>query len=279
MGRFLLFIGIFTIQFPDLMNPPPIAIITGAYGAIGKAISLQMVQKGYTTVLSGKDESKLKSTVDEIRKITGNPNVRFEAVDLSLKSGIKAMADRWDGPLHLLINNACTAPRQRTETSEGIEMEFATNVLGYFWMIVYFRKFLQYQEDARIINVASYWAGELDLNDLEFKIRRYDNDTAYRQSKQADRMLTAAFAEKLKKYGIAINSCHPGDVNSKLSNSLGFGGHETPAEGAVTPVWLATDPALKGITGKYFANKSESFCQFSQDTKAIEELYATCEGY
>ena len=54
---------------------------------------------------------------------------------------------------------------------------------------------------ARVVNVASYWAGGLDLEDLEFKRRRYDNDAAYRQSKQADRMLTVAFAERLR--GIA----------------------------------------------------------------------------
>jgi retinol dehydrogenase 12 len=35
---------------------------------------------------------------------------------------------------------------------------------------------------ARVVNVASYWAGGLDLNDLEFTRRSYDNDQAYRYS-------------------------------------------------------------------------------------------------
>jgi len=42
------------------------------------------------------------------------------------------LAAEWEGPLHVLVNNAGTTPRQRMETLEGIEMQFATNVLGYF---------------------------------------------------------------------------------------------------------------------------------------------------
>jgi NAD(P)-dependent dehydrogenase (short-subunit alcohol dehydrogenase family) len=92
------------------------------------------------------------------------------------------------------------------------------------------------------VNVASYWAGGLDLGDLEFKRRPYDNDQAYRQSKQADRMLSVAFAERLREHRVWVNACHPGDVRSRLSANLGFGGHETPEQGAATPVWLATAP-------------------------------------
>jgi NAD(P)-dependent dehydrogenase (short-subunit alcohol dehydrogenase family) len=80
-----------------------------------------------------------------------------------------------------------------------------------------------------VVNVASYWAGGLDLGDLELERRRYDNDAAYRQSKQADRMLSVAFAERLRDAGVTANACHPGDVVSTLSRNLGFGGHETPA--------------------------------------------------
>jgi hypothetical protein len=41
-------------------------------------------------------------------------------------------------------------------------------------------------------------------------------------------------------------------VNSKLSNNLGFGGHETPAQAAQTPVWLAIDSETVDLTGGYF---------------------------
>jgi NAD(P)-dependent dehydrogenase (short-subunit alcohol dehydrogenase family) len=72
-----------------------------------------------------------------------------------------------------------------------------------------FTDILKASAPARAVNVASYWAGGLDLTDLEFKRRNYDNDKAYRQSKQANRMLSAAFAEKLKPHQIAVKACHP----------------------------------------------------------------------
>ncbi|MDH4200664.1 MAG: SDR family NAD(P)-dependent oxidoreductase, partial [Spirochaetia bacterium] len=169
------------------------------------------------------------------------------------------------------------------ETADGIEMQFAANVLNYFWMSLAFRPHLKKtasdNRSARIVNVASFWAGDLDLNDLEFKKRRYSNNTAYRQSRQANRMLTAAFAEKFKGDGITVNSCHPGEVNSALSNSMGFGGRHSPDQGAQTPVWLATSDDVENITGKWFSSFKSEPCPFSRDKAAIEELYGICEKY
>ncbi len=165
------------------------------------------------------------------------------------------------------------------ETTEGIELQFATNVLGYFWMMKAFEDVLTASAPSRVVNVASYWAGDLDLGDLEFKKRPYDNNTAYRQSKQANRMLTVAFAKKWEALGIAVNACHPGDVNSNLSNSLGFGGHETPAQGAETPVWLATSVEARQHTGLYFENGNPRSCPFSRSANAIDRLYEICDQF
>jgi len=67
--------------------------------------------------------------------------------------------------------------------------------------------------DARIVNVASYWAGGLNLDDVEFKNRHYNNDSAYRQSKQANRMLSTYSSSLLAPDGIKVNACHPGEVS------------------------------------------------------------------
>jgi NAD(P)-dependent dehydrogenase (short-subunit alcohol dehydrogenase family) len=178
-----------------------------------------------------------------------------------------------------MINDAAVTPKKREETPEGIEMQWATNVLGYFWMIKFFSAVMQEHAPARIVNVASYWAGDLDIYDPEFKNRYYNNDTAYRQSKQANRMITAAFAQRLMDKNISVNACHPGDVRSTLASNLGYGGHETPHQGAETPVWLATSPELSGITGRYFEHKQESKCRFGSNISQVEELFRICESY
>jgi retinol dehydrogenase 12 len=255
-------------------------LVTGATGAIGKAIAQRIAEIEDTeVVLVCRDQHKAEQAVKEIIDITNNPRVRFELADLGRHQEIKKLAERWTGPLHTLINAAACTPRNREETTEGIELQFATNVLGYFWLTDEFTEILKSVAPARVVNVASYWAGGLDLTDLEFKRRNYDNDKAYRQSKQANRMLSAAFAEKLKPYQISVNACHPGDVNSVLSNNLGFGGHETPYQGAGTPVWLAIHPIGQEATGCYFEHVAEADCPFSRDKQAVNALYETCERY
>jgi NAD(P)-dependent dehydrogenase (short-subunit alcohol dehydrogenase family) len=254
-----------------------IVFITGATGAIGKAIAENIAtDKIYHVVLVVRDEKKAVETADKIRWKTGNENVEYAIVDLSDHKQIYGFAGSWKKSAHILINNAAATPRRREENKYGIELQFATNVLGYFSMMEAFTPHLSGSQPTRIINVASYWAGGLDLSDLEFKNRPYDNDTAYRQSKQANRMLSVAFADRLRDQHIFVNACHPGDVNSKLSNDLGFGGHETPDQGADTPVWLATHSVGIENTGKYFEHRRETVCRFSQDKESINRLYEIC---
>jgi retinol dehydrogenase-13 len=146
-------------------------------------------------------------------------------------------------------------------------------------MIQSLSEHLKRSAPSRVVNVASYWAGDLDLADLEFKRRRYDNNQAYRQSKQADRMLTVSFAERLKPFGVSVNACHPGDVRSALSNNLGFVGHQTPDEGARTPVWLALEPIGHEQSGKYFEQMQAVRCPFAADRESVNGLYEACLRY
>jgi NAD(P)-dependent dehydrogenase (short-subunit alcohol dehydrogenase family) len=262
------------------MNLRKLALVTGATGAIGKAIARQLVATGeYRVIMVVKDEVKALKAMEEIRRQTGSDDIRYVITDLSRKSEIFELASGIQEPIHVLVNNAAATPRKRMETPEGIEAQFATNVLGYYWMIEAFTPHLISGTPSRVVNVASYWAGGLDFTDLEYKHRHYDNDEAYRQSKQANRMLTVAFAGRFKSSDVTVNVCHPGDVNSALSNSMGFGGHESPDQGADTPVWLATSPDVKGISGKYFERRRQQSCSFSRNLDEVEKLFEICRKY
>jgi len=257
-----------------------VVLVTGATGAIGGAIARRLAATpGFRVVIVARDPAKAAATAAAIREASGNNHIHGEHADLALLNDIDALARRWQGPLHVLVNNAAETPRDRQVTDEGVERQFATNALGYFRLTRALTPALQAATSARVVNVASYWAGGLDLDDLEFQRRRYDNDSAYRQAKQADRMLSAAFAGRLQSCGITVNACHPGDVRSRLSASLGFGGHETPEQASRTPVWLATEAAGGQLTGKYFEQQRETPCRFAADPVAVEALYAVCSRY
>lgn len=255
------------------------AVVTGANGAIGKAIAHQLALNQYEVILVCRNEGKAQKAVQEIQKQTGNPNILYHLVDLSRASSIREFANQWKNSISILVNNAAITPRPRQETPEGLELQFATNVLGYLWMIQALHSHLKAAAPSCVVNVASYWAGGLDIKDLQFQRRRYDNDTAYRQSKQANRMLTVALADQYRSDSIFVNACHPGDVNSKLSNDLGFGGHQTPEEGAKTPVWLTSHCLQHNLTGKYFEHQREVQCEFSKNRKEVDSLYQTCLSF
>jgi len=252
-------------------------LVTGATGAIGLAIAKQLAATpSAEVVLACRNEARAIQAVQDIRECVGDARLRYELVDVARRSSIEALARRWTGPLHVLVNNAAATPRRREETPEGIELQFATNVLGYLWMIQAFADILRVSAPVRVVNVASYWAGDLDLDDLQFARRRYNNHEAYRQSKQANRMLTVALAVRLADQGITVNACHPGNVSSRLSNNLGFRGHQTPDEGARTPVWLAVGTVGGQVTGRYFEDRREIRCPLGQDSRGVEALYRAC---
>jgi NAD(P)-dependent dehydrogenase (short-subunit alcohol dehydrogenase family) len=257
-------------------------LVTGAYGGIGKAIC-EILAKDLNNqiILAGRNEKELNSTVEQIKSKTKNNSIQGYVVDFSSKESIENFAGQLhDQPIHVLINNHATGPQKREVTKNGIEVQFATNVLGYIWMINSFENHLKKcSPHARIVNVASYWAGGLDINDLQFEKRKYSTDAAYRQSKQANRMLTLAYAEKYLHDGITVNVCHPGDSNTKLSNSMGFGGHETPEQSAQTPVYLAISNEVANITGKYFRDCKIQDDPFMKDRELIKKLYDICQKY
>jgi len=150
-------------------------------------------------------------------------------------------------------------------------------VLGYYLLTGELLDLLRLAPAARVINTASLMAYGLDLDDVNFKRRRYDASTAYAQSKQADRMLTWALARRLAGTPVTANAFHPGAVNTALLRSLaqGFSGI-TPAEGADTAIWLATSPELTGVNGRLWVRRRETPCEFrGRDNE--EALWSLCE--
>jgi len=263
-----------------MISDKKVAIVTGGTGKIGAAICLKLAELQVHVIIVGRNQQKCEKTVEDIILKTNNKDVEYEVVDLSSFAQIKQFAQRYKKSgkqLHMLINNAAIVPQQKELSSEGIELQFAVNVMSYYWMIREFQEILISSAPSRVVNVASTYAGDLDLQDLQYQTRQYDKNSAYRQSKQANRMLTIAHAERLEKYSVTVNSCHPGVVPSNVSSGLGFGGWESPEKGAETPVWLATDKDKEKVTGKLFSAKKRSTERYAKKKDEIEGLFRFCE--
>ena len=124
-------------------NDKTVVLVSGATGVIGHAIARELAATpNYEVVLVARDAGRARKAVDAIRSDTANHNLRFVLADLCRRRSIQALADSWQGPLHVLVNDAGVAPREHEVTPENIELTFATNVLGYFWMTHAFRPIL-----------------------------------------------------------------------------------------------------------------------------------------
>ena len=105
-------------------------------GTIGEAIARRIAQDlKYEVILVCRNAAKAERACSNISSVNGNTRVRYEVVDLSRRSSIQSLGERWLGPLHVLVNNAADTPRDRQMTTDGLEVQFATNIMGYFWMI------------------------------------------------------------------------------------------------------------------------------------------------
>lgn len=265
-------------------------LITGATSGIGKEIALGLGALGADLILAVRDVERGEHIAGEIRQRTGVKNILVMRVDTSSQKSIRDFA----GGLHkkfrrldVLVNNAAmnrgALPRATGE--DGIEITFATNVLGYFLMIELLLDLLAAGAPSRIINVASQFAGDLDLDDLQFEKRKFEAAKAYAQSKACDRMLTWALARRLKGTGVTANAMTPGLVVEtglyrhsppELVSRLRTYSDRTVKQGADTAIWLASSPEVEGVSGKFFVDREKVSCEF-RSKAAEEKLWRICE--
>lgn len=266
-----------------------VCLVTGASSGIGKEIARGLALKRAHVVVACRDGDRGVRLAEELGDDTANPAVESIEVDLASQASIRRSASdfmkRFE-KLHVLV--LCAAiypPPSREETVDGIERTWATNVLGYYLPAALLLDRLTSSAPSRIVAVASVAAGGLDLDDVQFQRRPYRPMAVYRQSKQADRMLTWALADRLRGHGVTANAMNPGFVSTNLIRegllSLPFrlaapllG--RSPARGADTAVWLASARSLAGDTGGYYVDRKEKHCPY-RDEDACDRLWNLCD--
>jgi NAD(P)-dependent dehydrogenase (short-subunit alcohol dehydrogenase family) len=263
-------------------------IITGPTSGIGKEIAIGLSALGAEIVLGCRDVRLGRELTEEITRRTGSKSIAVMHIDTSNQQSVRDFARQYHQAypsLDVLINNAGLNRATRQISVDGIELTFATNVLGYYLLTHELLNLLKSSAPARIVNVASTFASDLDLDDLQFKRRPYDGVKAYAQSKACDRLLTWAFARRLEKSSVAVNTMAPGlvpetglyrDTPEPMRLMLKQRGGRSAAEGADTAVWLASSREVEGVSGKFFEQRREILCAF-RNTEVEEKLWGICE--
>ena len=257
-----------------------ICVITGANSGIGKQAAIQIANKGYHVIIGCRNKERGEAALNEIKKLSTSNNIELMIVDMSLKSSIsefsKNIRDKYD-KIDVLIHNAANfdiAQKSAIITSEGYEAIWITNHIGPVLLTNHLLDLLRKSDDPRIVTIASKGlitmpTLKVNLDDPEFKTRKFSVGKAYYQAKLAQVMYTYWLAKELNTEGISVNairvpavqvdiSRHP-EISSflkwvykqKSKRSI------TPSRMAETYTYFATNTSIKGVSGKYFNENNQ----------------------
>jgi len=247
-------------------------LVTGASSGIGLSACEALAQRGARVIMVGRNAEKTEAAAGTVRAGAPDATVEVELCHLRPLQAIRDLGRRLRERLdHLdvLLNNAGAMHSTRKTSVDGFEMTYAVNHLGYFLPTLELLPLLQAAPAARIVNVSSdaHRAGTIDFDDLQMDRRGYSGWPAYGTSKLMNILFTRELARRLEGTAITANSLHPGVVRT------GFGRNDqgwlntvwammsvfliSPESGAETSVFLCADPAVDGVTGRYFAKCRE----------------------
>jgi NAD(P)-dependent dehydrogenase (short-subunit alcohol dehydrogenase family) len=266
-----------------------ICLVTGANTGHGKAVAAALAGMGATVVMGCRSLERGEAAREQLKPQTANERISVLQLDLSSQKSVRDAADRFLSQyrsLDVLINNAGAWWADRRVSPDGVELVWATNVLGPFLLTRLLLPGLRASGAGRIVNVASSYASGLDLDDVEFKHRQYDGIHAYRATKQAVRMLTWSLADQLAREPVVANALCPGFMKTDLGRNAATGFRiflyltrpfqTTPELGADTAVWLASSTEAGTATNQFFVKRKSVSCGF-RDPEACSRLLKLCE--
>src|SRR5215470_16251640 len=234
--------------------PGRTVVVTGASSGLGLATARELAAAGARVILAVRDQAKGHKAA---AAMPGPTEVR--PLDLSSLASVRAFAAAWTGPLDILINNAGIMQVPWARTSDGFEVQIATNHLGPFTLTT----LLMPHITDRVVTVSSemHKRGHIDPEDLNGEHRPYVAFQTYCDTKLANLLFTFELQRRLARAGSGVRSmaAHPGLSKTNQANHVtGLSGlgqkilasfAQDAEHGALPTLWAAT----AGIPGGSYA--------------------------
>ena len=289
--------------------PLKTCIITGANAGIGKAAAIQIAKEGYYVILACRSLERGEAALQDIKVASGSDNVKLLQLDISKQSSIKAFAQtvlahsdlaQLDS-IDCIIHNAAhfdITQKSPELTEDGIESIWATNHIGPVYLTSLLLERLKKSEQGRVLTVSSkgllfYPNLNINLQDPEFKNKKFTVAKAYYHSKLAQVMYTYWLAEKLKDTRVTVNCIRVTNVKidinrypniSKISRFM-YGLKSrfaiSPEQMAETYTYFATSDEVTHLTGKHVdeKNKHVGSSNYSRQDDAMAQLMELSKSY
>ncbi|XP_065827801.1 WW domain-containing oxidoreductase-like [Oscarella lobularis] len=254
------------------------AIVTGSNSGLGYESAKALALCGAHVVLACRDLALARSAASLIQQTKPSAIVEVMHLDLSSLQNVKTFAESYSQkkwPLHILICNAGIMGIPYTRSKDDLEITFAVNYLGHFYLTTLLRDVLVASKPARVVAVSSHAHRfhtlsrdkRLDFSLLPYPESHYWPMLAYAQSKLCLVMFTNELNRRLAGTGVTANAANPGNMiptnlnrNSYLYKILFFLARsftKSVEQGAATIVYCAASDDVKEVGGKYFSDCCE----------------------
>ncbi|KAM7400718.1 hypothetical protein PAMA_005085 [Pampus argenteus] len=241
-------------------------MVTGANSGIGRATAMAIAKKGGRVHMVCRNKDKAEEARADIVNESGNTEVYIHIVDLSETRKVFEFAEAFKKQypsLNVLINNAGCMVHKREVNNEGLEKNFATNIMGMYILTQSLIPLLQKNRDPRVITVSSggMLVQKLQVDDLQSEKGYFDGTMVYAQNKRQQVVLTQEWAKANPVIHFSV--MHPGWVDTPAVSTSMPQFHQMMGErlrsvgqGADTVVWLALSrAAARTRSGQFFQDR------------------------
>jgi len=240
--------------------------ITGSTDGIGKLTAIKLAKDNHEVILHGRNSEKLQTTIDEVKAISKNENIKGFIADFSSFESLLSMTEKIKqeiSKIDVLINNTGVFNSKIAFAENGFEIRFMVNYFAPFLLTKKLLPIINNSEEPRIINLSSAAQAPLDFDALKGN-KELITQNAYAQSKLALTMWSFYLANQYESINtIAVN---PGSLlNTKMVQEA-FGQFWSSADKGANILYdLAISEKHANSSGKYFDNDKGIFANAHPD--------------
>lgn len=211
-----------------------VVLVTGGTRGIGLGVARALTAKGFDLAVNGvREEAAVASVVDELRAAGGEVHyVRGDVGERDDRARIVSAVRERFGRLHVLVNNAGVAPKERADVLEAGEESFdrliRINLKGPYFLTQTCARWMVEQREADadyagcIVNVTSVSATVASTNRGEYCI-----------SKAGLAMASRLWAVRLAEQGIPVFEVRPGIIRTDMTAGIAASYDEQIRDGLV----------------------------------------------
>ena len=254
-------------------DPPPAAlrdrvcVVTGATSGIGAALATGMARLGAEVHLVGRDEEKLRSSIERTTEQVPGARLTPHRADLGRLADVNDLAERLaehTERIDVLAHVAGALVHEEQRTPDGLELTFQVHVVAPFLLTSRLLTQLSASGGGRVLTMSSggMYTQRLDVAELLDPPHPFDGTRAYARAKRAQVVLNEEWARRHPRLGVGFHALHPGWVDTPgLSEGLpGFATRiraalRTPEQGADTALWLSWTPDARPPGGHFWHDR------------------------